>query len=601
MIAYLVYSSLSLGLLFLLYYFFLEKEKRFTFNRVYLLWSLIFSITIPLIPVGMAQADLPWSNLQAASAAETSISYSLVEGFWLNSPAETASADQRDQTTNTSLFILLLIYLAISLLLFVRLIRITHMIQMKIRRNPKRLTDGCELVLVNEEVVPHTFLKSVFINRKQYEKGEIPEEVLIHESTHARQNHTLDILFVEFLKVIFWFNPLLYIYKRSIALNHEYLADEAVISKGTAVCEYQKLLLSTIQGRMLHGLVSTFNYTLTKRRLQMMTKSKSTMNFALKSALLLPLFAGMTLILGCESTSTEQSEEGEIAKVIEVEITETDALIVDGEVMSLDEFDSYLSERSKKPEHVNFKVDGNATFGFITDVQKVLREQGAFRINYSAKATDEAESLEEVTNRYVKATEVYMRIDPKEVTREELQQEYENVVEFFDAILNAEISQPDSPPPPPMVPTPEQRLDRAKNEQDQAAIKSSTPAPVEPRNLLSILMNRQGMMLMNEEPVEMNEIKNRITQFLGNKGNNPNLSDDPKDAIISISTASDTPYDLYKELLDRVMEAYNELSNEASVEKFGAQFSELAEGSDMQSEIQEYYPMRIFLAPPDEK
>ncbi len=139
-----------------------------------------------------------------------------------------------------------------------------------------------------------------------------------------------------FLKVIFWFNPLLYLYKQSISLNHEYLADEAVISRGTPVRDYQKLLLQTIQGRTLHGLESTFNFSLTKRRLQIMTKSKSNLQFVVKFIVLFPLFAGLSLILGCESISTEHSDEAQISSVIEVEITDSDVLIVDDEVMTLD-------------------------------------------------------------------------------------------------------------------------------------------------------------------------------------------------------------------------------------------------------------------------
>jgi len=112
MISYLIYSSISLGLLLVLYHFFLEKEKRFTFNRIYLLWSLIFSLSIPLIPVGMPQADLPWSNLQAASEAETSANYSLIEGFWLNSAANNVSSAQQDRKMSTTVFMIaLLIYL----------------------------------------------------------------------------------------------------------------------------------------------------------------------------------------------------------------------------------------------------------------------------------------------------------------------------------------------------------------------------------------------------------------------------------------------------------------------------------------------------------
>jgi len=333
----------------------------------------------------------------------------------------------------------------------------------------------------------------------------------------------------------------------------------------------------------------------------MMTKSKSNLQFVMKFTMLFPLYAGLSLILGCESISTEHSDEVQFSNVIEVEITDSDVLIVDDEAMTLDEFDRHLSEHTQKPERVDLKVDGNASFGFITDVQKVLREQEALRINYSVKASSEDESLDEVTNRFLKAAEAYMKINPDEVTREELQHKYDIISKFYDAIQNVKNAGHEAPPPPPMVPSPEQRLNSGNNEQEQTAVNAIPPEPIEPHNVLRILMNRQGMMLMNDEPVEMTDVKSRITQFVGNKGWNPNLSDSPDDAIIAIKTAPDTPYDLYIELLDSVMEAYSVLRNEASLKQFGTEYSELAEGSEQHLDIQEAYPERISIVPPDEK
>jgi biopolymer transport protein ExbD len=603
MISYLIYSSISLGVLYLIYRLFLESEKRFTFNRIYLILCLIFSFSIPLIPVGVPQTALPWAEGEPAVGAESTAYFYLPDGSWLNGTAGQYEAGQQNQArSSVPVMGVLMLYLCISSLLFIRLIRILHIIQMKIRRNPKRLVDGCELVLLNENIIPHTFINSVFLNRKRYEEGAIPYEVMVHEFTHVKQKHTLDILFIEFLKVIFWFNPLLYLYKRSMSLNHEYLADEAVLASGTPVRDYQKLLLKTIQGRTLHGLVSTFNFTLTKRRLQMMTKSKSTFQFILKCAMLLPLFAGLSLLLGCESISNEHLDENETAAVIDLEITASDNLVVDGTMMTLEEFETMLAERDQKPELVNFKVDDNATFGFITDVQMVLRRQEAFRINYSVNRDQKSDSLEEVTARYLKAAEEYMKLNPHEAGKEGLQQEYELVLEFYEAIKRVENIGPEAPPPPPLVPSPGQRLGNENGEVKNADVIPSPPVPpstVKANNHLQILMNRQGMMLMDDKPVTMDEIEARVTQFVRNKGEDPKLSDSPQQALISIKTAPDTPYDLYKELIGNVKGAYDVLRNEASLNRFGVQFSELTEGESEQSEIDDDYPIRIVVEPPN--
>ena len=85
----------------------------------------------------------------------------------------------------------------------------------------------------------------------------MPSELIAHEKAHLDQKHTLDVLFVEILQIVFWFNPLLLFYKRAIKLNHEFLADQAVNAQFQSVKNYQNLLLafavdkSTIQLRVI--------------------------------------------------------------------------------------------------------------------------------------------------------------------------------------------------------------------------------------------------------------------------------------------------------------------------------------------------------------
>jgi hypothetical protein len=249
---YLTYSAISMGILLLLYHLFLEKEKMHRTNRAFLLFSLVFSLTIPLIPVGigdqipdlvrtMVSAEKPTSG----ETTELSGEFLLSDSYQVNPGFVPVQANTGSSSTSW-LIAALVLYALVCMTLFVRLLRIIHMIQLKADRNPKRLLQGCELVLLNESIVPHTFMNTIFVNRHEYESGQIGRDILIHEQTHARQKHSFDLLFVEMLKIIFWFNPLLYQYKKTILLNHEFLADQAVIQSGTEVKEYQALLLNTL-------------------------------------------------------------------------------------------------------------------------------------------------------------------------------------------------------------------------------------------------------------------------------------------------------------------------------------------------------------------
>lgn len=126
------------------------------------------------------------------------------------------------------------------------------------------------------------------------------------------------------------------------------------------------------------------------------------------------------------------------------------------------------------------------------------------------------------------------------------------------------------------------------------------PPPVRERNLMNILVNAQGMVLIDEEPAAIATVRERVKRFVDNHGADPNLSDSPDDAIVSIKTDRRTPYNVYIDMLDEVMGAYEELRHQASMDRFGVPFSSLERQSERRLEIQEMYPKKISIAEPDE-
>lgn len=597
MIIYLMYSAISLGVLLLFYHLFIEKEKMHKVNRGFLIFSLLFSFTIPLIPIGLIDLPTDQLNFFNQTTAQESGSFVTLDGEWLDSDAESLAA--HDEASGSQIYsfwmLALLVYLLVSAGLFIRLIRIVHRIQLKADRSEKRLLNGCEIVLLNDDSVPHTFFNQIFLNKKSYLNGKIPEEVMIHEMTHAKQNHTLDILLVEFFKILFWFNPLLYLYKRAILFNHEFLADEAVLSQGKSVKEYQKILLKTMLIRPAHSLTSTLNYSLTKKRLQMMTQSKSTYRPILKVLALMPLLAAIILLPGCNSTTTEVSDEFEAVDEVSVdevriEILNDGELLVNGNQMTLTELESYLSDLPENPDLVRMNVDPDAAFGTITDVQTVLRKYVALRINYSIIGDEGSKDLESVTNEFLEAANRYMKIEADPSNIDELNEKYNETLELYEVIQAVETDDPNSPPPP-LVPSPKKRVE---NSRDLTLLPAPTapPAPVDEGDLMQILMNRQGMLLMNEEPAELNDVRRNIKDFVMKSASTPSR------AVVAIKTVQDTPYEQYIELLDEVRAAYSDLRNEAAQAQFGTTFSKLEENSSERKMINEMYPEKISIRPP---
>lgn len=134
------------------------------------------------------------------------------------------------------------------------------------------LYNGEQLALVDIKIVPFSFLRTIYINRETFDNGKIDHELVLHESGHVSQLHSLDIIFLELAQVFYWFNPFVFLFKKLIKVNHEYLADEFVVKSGSSKIDYSnKLINYTSLGKTLN-LASAFNYSLIKNRLIMLSK-----------------------------------------------------------------------------------------------------------------------------------------------------------------------------------------------------------------------------------------------------------------------------------------------------------------------------------------
>ncbi len=126
------------------------------------------------------------------------------------------------------------------------------------------------------------------------------------------------------------------------------------------------------------------------------------------------------------------------------------------------------------------------------------------------------------------------------------------------------------------------------------------PPPIHERNMLRILVDAQGRVLLDDQPTSIPEVKDRVINFIDNPTNDPNLSESPQDAVVSIMTSRQTPYNVYIDMLDEVVGAYRELRNTASMDRFGIPYNALEDNSIQQEQIQALYPMQISIAEPDE-
>ncbi|KRB54170.1 hypothetical protein ASD98_18005 [Flavobacterium sp. Root186] len=191
-------------------------------------------------------------------------------------PIQTELIDiNKDEQTNYWLSLLWIIYGLITLILSYRFVQNIYKITSKAKVSKIIVYQNIRMVLLLEKTLPYSFWNSIYMNQNDFENGLIEQELFTHEIAHVKQKHTLDVIFIEVLKTLFWFNPIFIFYKKAIQLNHEFLADENVIAAHHDVYLYQNLLLNKFNISKPIYLTSNLNFLSTKKRLIMMTKITS--------------------------------------------------------------------------------------------------------------------------------------------------------------------------------------------------------------------------------------------------------------------------------------------------------------------------------------
>ncbi|WP_235891772.1 M56 family metallopeptidase [Flavobacterium gawalongense] len=301
MILYILKSSLLLFILITVYKLLLENEKMHHFNRIYLLGSLIFSLTIPL------------QLFSFKTKISDTITHFQLNEILLQKTSENLSTITDNQMMN---YTAVTLYLLVALLLIIRFVLNLYSFYKKIKNNEQQTLNGNKVVLIQEPVVPHSFLNSIFFYEQDFKNNNIAPELIVHEAVHIKQKHTLDILFIEVLQILFWFNPLILLYKHAIKLNHEFLADETVNAKFNSVFYYQKMLLNIASNQRKIALASSINYLITKKRLIMMTKKESKTRIILKTVGVGVIFSLLLFSFSPETMAQESpniiSSEGKI-------------------------------------------------------------------------------------------------------------------------------------------------------------------------------------------------------------------------------------------------------------------------------------------------
>ncbi|GIM56155.1 hypothetical protein CAPN006_05490 [Capnocytophaga canimorsus] len=270
------------------------------FNRFFLLSALVASFVFPLITI-----EMPFQLIFEKTFEKTVVTQEVNNSsIYVNPTTEQFITENNNFTS----LIIICLYGVITFLMLFRFLRNLLKIFNKIKKHPKQPYQGAYLVILEEECAPHSFWNYIFINKKDaYE-----QKVLLHELTHIRQKHSLDLLFVEFLKIVFWFHPMVHLFGKAIRINHEFLADACVISKHTNITEYQMLILKRAASANV-PFYNYFNFYNTKKRLIMLQTKVNHFRNLCKMALLIPTSVLFLVVFAEKSYAQEAEKQKEVS------------------------------------------------------------------------------------------------------------------------------------------------------------------------------------------------------------------------------------------------------------------------------------------------
>ncbi|MFK5959641.1 MAG: M56 family metallopeptidase, partial [Lutibacter sp.] len=293
MINYILQVILFQALFLAVYDFFLQKETFFKWNRFYLLITPILSFIVPLLKFESVQKAVPQAYVEQLPT------------LFLNPQI---IIEQTTQNNSTIDYLVLIFYAGLGTFLFLFLIKFTKILQL-ISTNKVLKKEKFSLVLLENKQSAFSFFNYIFIHKHLLKNEDL--HIIKHELIHCKQKHTLDLLLFEVLKIVLWFNPMVYIYQKRITVLHEYISDAEVVNETDKNTYFNKLLAETFNVENISFINQFFKHSLIKKRIVMITKEKSQKMKQLKYLLIVPLLLGMLIYSSCTDAAKDELLEME--------------------------------------------------------------------------------------------------------------------------------------------------------------------------------------------------------------------------------------------------------------------------------------------------
>jgi hypothetical protein len=358
--SYIIKATCCLSFFYVASLLLFRNHTGFKLQRMYLGVSVALALLLPLNHFSLNPGKInvfTVTQIQPVQAMKDS-------KLLIKSDSQSASESSHISSTGSDLHsisltnILFLIYWSVLIILATRLLFSVLYINICYVRSERKKIGRYTIIYSKSVNSSFSFLNWIFVNAEEINTNG-NHNIINHELVHAAQYHSLDAIVIELLSAVMWFNPLIWLTRRWMQQLHEYLADEGVLNTGTNVLEYQALLVNQVAGGRLICLPSGFNKSLIKKRLAMMTKTRTKQKKGYL-IILLPLTGLMFLGLSFtnkKETPVAKSNLKATALIVSNQLEREKPSVIPNEKVTV-----------LKPLSINSKISGKQTDKLVTAV-----------------------------------------------------------------------------------------------------------------------------------------------------------------------------------------------------------------------------------------
>ena len=302
MLVFILKSAITLALLYSCFFILLSKETFHRFNRVMLLGIMVAAFVVPMLHI---TTEHPTIINEEVQLMENMTDRGIVFIY------EDEATEPQPQFNWVQ--VIKWVYLTgVTVMLIITLIQVFNLVRLMRGGIHQKDEQGNTIILINGEIPPFSIFHFIVMSVKDYESGR--QYILTHEQEHIRLGHSYDLLLMQVLKTIQWFNPFVWFISRDLKTIHEYEADQAVINQGIDAKQYQLFLVKKVVGNRLQPFTNNLNHGSLKKRIAMMYQKKSNRWLMLKALFAIPVIA---LTISAFATPAAMKPVEELVKTIE--------------------------------------------------------------------------------------------------------------------------------------------------------------------------------------------------------------------------------------------------------------------------------------------